>query len=246
MSVALIILILASSGSAQGIRYVRPNSSSQDCPGEPCLDLHQYVIARATEYFTSGSTFIFLPGNHTLQTAANLSSVSNITLKGEQDATVLLGKEIFCKNITNLVIFRIKFLLTFDANSMTAWTIVQSMDIIINCSIFEGNPDLKNSGKALLLIDSNVSVSNNLFRWNTEGTIDSYNSIAILNKNAFTGNRAYVKGNTIDTTTIIFNSSDYIDVIEITSTEDTGDGGAIFAWLSTIILNCNIFYWEQC
>ena len=73
---ALIVLTLLSSGSAENIRYVRPNDSlshTQSCPGEPCLNLHQYLIERATEYFTNGSNFIFLAGNHTLLTAANLS-----------------------------------------------------------------------------------------------------------------------------------------------------------------------------
>ena len=59
---------------------MRTNSSSRDCPGEPCLDLHQY-IKQAEKYFTDGSTFIFLPGNHTLQTVASLSNFSNVTLK---------------------------------------------------------------------------------------------------------------------------------------------------------------------
>ena len=254
MSIALIILIFASSGSAQGIRYVRPNASVRDCPGEPCLNLHKYMIEQAAEYFTNGSVFVFLPGNHTLHTAAILPRISNVTLKGESDAVVILGKEIFCENITNLVISGLKFLLAFDANTSgtSAWIFVQSVDIFINCSIFEGNADFQSAGRALLLIGSNASVSNSLFKWNTVelgGIILASSSTAILNNNTFIGNRANGEGGALDVqiTTIVPNGSDFTEdddvsiLISFTDNRATGDGGAVLALLSTIILNSNIF-----
>ena len=238
---ALIILIFASSGSAQSIRYVKPNSSSRDCPGEPCLDIHQYIIKQVKEYFTDGSTFIFLPGNHTLQTTANLSSVSNVTLRGESDPTIFLSYEIFCKNMTNLVIFGLKFLLALDAN-MPAWKIVHSFNVIINCSLFEGNPDLKTSGRPLQLIDSNVSISNSLFKWNAVGVIFVHNGTALLSNNNFTGNRAAGELNGISLDIQHVNDSEIIFKINfIESGTISESGGAIFTLQSTIILSCNIF-----
>ena len=62
-------------GEGRGFVYVMPNSSVRDCPGEPCLNLHKYII--------DGSAFVFLPGNHT---AAILPRISNVTLEGESDA----------------------------------------------------------------------------------------------------------------------------------------------------------------
>ena len=248
MSIALIILIFASSSSAQGIRYVMPNSSVRDCPGEPCLNLHKYMVEQAAEYFTNGSVFIFLPGNHTLHTAAILPRISNVTLKGESDTVVLLGNEIFCENITNLVISGLKFLLALDANAsdMSAWTFVRSVDIFINCSMFEGNPDFQSAGRALLLIGSNASVSNSLFKWNMVefgGIILANSSTAILNNNTFTGNRANGEGGTLDVpiTTTILNSASSVFTEDNDLKISTGYGGAILALHSTIILNSNIF-----
>ena len=252
---ALIILIYASSGSAQNIRYVRPNYSSWDCPGEPCLNLHEYMIQKVAEYFTDGSTFIFLPGNHTLQTAVNLSSVSNVTLKGESDSTVIMSYGILCENVTNLAIFGLKFLLDFNANisDTSAWIIAHSFSITINCSIFEGNPGLKTSGGALLLIGSNVSVSNCLFKWNTRekgGSIFAHSSTAILDNNTFSGNRANVEGGALDVqlakfflSSVFENDFDTIlsEMLGIKIHRVDEDGGAIYVLRSTIILICNIF-----
>ena len=166
---------------------------------------------------------------------------------------VLSGNGIFCESITNLVIFGLKFLLAFDASpsDMSAWIFVHSFDITINCSLFEGNPDLNTSGRPLLLIDSNVSISNSLFKWNKVkfgGIILAHNSTALLNNNTFTGNRASGEGGTLDVqiTTIILNSSEddngiTLEISTFAEGRANGDGGAIFASLSTIILNCNIF-----
>ena len=171
MSIALIAVLFLSSVSAQSIRYVRPSGSpSWDCPGQPCFTFHQYIIEQTTKYFTNGSTFVFLTGNHTLQTAASLSTVSNVTLRGESDVAILMGNEISCTDITNLVIFGLRFLLAFDSitSDMSAWSIKQSGNIFIDSSIFEGSTGYKKkSGRALKLLNSNVTISNCLFEKNT-------------------------------------------------------------------------------
>jgi hypothetical protein len=58
------------STSMGSVNYVRPDDSTTvSCPGQPCLTLDQYIQQTAT-YFTAGSTFAFLDGNHSLSTAA--------------------------------------------------------------------------------------------------------------------------------------------------------------------------------
>ena len=54
---------------------------------------------RAAEYFTAGSTFIFLPGNHSSLIGINLTYVTNITLRGASDSSTY----ILCKNEVSLL-----------------------------------------------------------------------------------------------------------------------------------------------
>ena len=231
MSIALIVVLFLSSVSAQDIRYVRPSGSpSYDCPGQPCFTLHQYIIEQTTRYFTNGSTFIFLPGNHTLQIAARISSVSNVTLRGESGVAILLGTEISCTYITNLVIFRLKFLLAFDdiASDMSAWSIKQSGNIFIDSSIFEGSTGYKKiSGRALKLKNSNVRISNCLFESNTGnngGAIYAEKSTVLVNSSTFSRNRAYEEGGALLAlySKIILHSSTF------TGNRAEENGGAIY------------------
>ena len=63
---------------------MRPTDSLiLSCPGEPCLTLGQYT-QQASKYFTTGSTFVFLAGNHTGVGATNLANVSGIATYKDQ------------------------------------------------------------------------------------------------------------------------------------------------------------------
>ena len=104
------------SASAKDIRYVLPNGSSpQSCPGPPCLTIDQYT-QQAETYFTTGSTFVFLAGNHSLQTTLTLSGISDVTLRGSEENASLVN--IICMNdviqsssVTKLTIEHSTFLL---------------------------------------------------------------------------------------------------------------------------------------
>ena len=240
MFTALLVLIFVSSGSAQGIRYVR-SSSSHDCPGEPCLNLHQYMIEQVSKYFTDGSTFIFLPGNHTSQTAACLSSVSNITLKGESDAKIFVDSEILCEHVRNLTILRLKFLLTFsgDPNTMSAWKIVHSMDIFINHSVFEGNEALRTAGRALQLQNSTMSISNCLFLRNAAydgGAFCAFYSTINIDRTNFTENRADRCGGAICVEDSIINIYSSIFTGNSVGISLQGSSGGAIAALNSVII----------
>lgn len=77
--VLLPIVLLAIFGTAESVyQYVKPDSSAFDCPSQPCLTLDQY-IRESDKYFTTGSVFEFLPGNHSLQTPLNMTCSGRIT-----------------------------------------------------------------------------------------------------------------------------------------------------------------------
>ncbi len=63
------------------IHYVR-TSDVVSCPGQPCLTLHQYTLLNN---LTSGTTLMFLPGNHISELTMRLIDVSKITIRGEDN-----------------------------------------------------------------------------------------------------------------------------------------------------------------
>ncbi len=79
-------LIVLSTSTGQ-VYYVKPESMS-NCSYHQCLTLDHYV-AEETHYFTAGSVFIFLTGNHSFQTTINLTNISNITLRGEDNDVII-------------------------------------------------------------------------------------------------------------------------------------------------------------
>ena len=161
-STSLIISLILWSTSALHERYVKPdNSSSLSCPGQPCLTLDQYTQLAAT-YFTTGSTFLFLPGNHTLQTTINLTEgISDLKFKrSEEKGSTIYGNrgEILCMGVINL---------TIDGLTLktTHVEVSESTGIVISNSTFLGNRTLNTS--PLTCSNSNITVINSHFKENT-------------------------------------------------------------------------------
>ena len=107
---SILIVILVVWSTSAHVHYVKPNNyTSQSCPGQPCLILDQYTQQTAT-YFTTGSTFLFLPGNHSLQTTLNLTNISDVVFRGmeEQSSNITIihgnGGNISCTGVANLTI----------------------------------------------------------------------------------------------------------------------------------------------
>ena len=119
-SVSLLLCSCASNGVTY---YVTPNSTTP-CPSEPCHVLSYY--AQYNTFNTSNARFVFLPGNHTLNTTIVVENVQNLTLTGDDRfETGLLGlpapsSQIHCnringtgfdfENLSNLVIKNLLFL----------------------------------------------------------------------------------------------------------------------------------------
>ena len=81
------------------VHYIYPPVSG-NCHAQPCLTLGDY-LKNASHYFTSNTSFIFLPGEHSLEDTLALHDVVNVTLRGaDRGATITVSSEgvILCSN----------------------------------------------------------------------------------------------------------------------------------------------------
>ena len=206
---------------AQDIHYVKTTDSpSSDCPHQPCFTLHQYT---QTNNFTTGTTLQFLPGNHTLQKSMlNLTSVSNITLRGKERVNIIsTNVSIYFENVRGLNVEGLTFLLNNVNVGTTALKVINCSDVLISNTSFQGRnitnlaPDSADIHvswvRAILLKQSVVTIQNCVFVRIKGGVIYvSDDTHLTVCMSYFTGN----KGN--------------------------GDGSAIHAHASTLLLDGSI------
>ena len=207
--VPLLILLQLTCVAMQEVRYVKPlNASSFSCPHQPCLTLDQY--ARSVHaYFTAGSTFVFLPGNHGLQSIISLSNISNITLRGIRHnftATIICMVQyaFFCENVSNLTTQWLTFDLTNSLfpHHVTAMKISNSRDIMISDCTFKGSRnDNQMIARALYITESSMTITRSLFEGNTGyegGAIHAtLSSFLFISESVFVGNNAGISGGAI-------------------------------------------------
>ena len=86
---ALFLSSFLQPGSAVTEYYVRSNTSAA-CPTESCLTFNEYVNDTET-YFTSNTSFIFLEGEHYLDSALVVNGKSDITMKASTKAIIIIS-----------------------------------------------------------------------------------------------------------------------------------------------------------
>lgn len=232
---SLLILVLTLGASAQVVRYVKPkDSSTLSCPGQPCLTLGQYIFTQQPMvYFTTGSTFVFLAGNHSLDFAVTLANVTDVVFRSIGNVNFICGNgvSILFENITRLRIEGMRFLFsTSYPTYMSVMMLHHSHQVQIANSVFQGNP--RKRSRAIYSAHSTVMVTNCSFegtRGNNGGAMRSLFSTLGLYQSSFSGNAAY-KGGAIST---------FDSILRITSCSFVGNsandsGGAISA-ASTVI-----------
>lgn len=203
----LSIQVLVLGISAQDFRYVKPNTSSPvNCPGQPCYALDHYT-KQTDRYFTNGSTFAFLAGNHSLQTVLSLTAISDITMRGNSFAVrIFLGKKagIVCRNVSDFYIEGLTFVLC-EYKCQVALNVLYSIHIVISNSTFHGSgystwPTFTWSS-ALNFQHSNVTILNSTFEGTSDitgGAIEALDdSIVTITGSVFTRNSAFYSGGAI-------------------------------------------------
>ena len=243
--------------------YVKSdNSSTLSCPGQPCLSLDQYNQQTET-YFTTGSTFVFLAGNHTINTTVNLTSISDITLRGERNTQVTCLKEfgILIQNVSILSIEELMFLSGNTTIGTVALKIIDSNEIWIHNVGFEGSYSISKPFTGLHITSSDtITVTSCSFKGNTAGNGGAIyvtaESNLTLNASTFIGNNAtcdggaiYVSGSNLALSDNMFSGNTarnggamYVTAESNVTISDNafthnraiGDGGAIYSKYSTV------------
>ena len=212
--------VVVLSTSTHNVHYVKSvDSSPLSCPGQPCLTLDQYNQQTET-YFITGSTFVFLAGNHTINTTVNLTSISEITLRGERNSQVnILCLNTFgflIQNVSHLSIEGLVFLSGNTTIRTVALKIIDSNGVLIHNVGFQGSYSISKSFTGLHITSSDtITVTSCSFEDNT----------------ADNGGAIYVTAEsnlTLNASTFIGNNA-------------TRDGGAIYASGSNLILSDSTF-----
>ena len=215
----MLVQVTVLSASTHNVHYVKSDDSSLSCPGQPCLTLDQYNQQTET-YFTTGSTFVFLTGNHTINTTVNLTSISKIILRGERNSQVnvlcSIQVVILIQNVSNLSIKGLMFLSGNTTIGTVALKIIDSNGVWIHNVGFQGSYSFIKTFTGLYITSSDtITVTSCSFEGNT----------------ADNGGAIYV----IAESNLTLNASTFIRNIA------TREGGAIYASGSNLTLSDNIF-----
>ena len=185
----LFIQILVLSTPIQSTNYVKSNNSSlHNCPGS-CLTLDEY-INDSTRYFTTGSTFIFLPGIHSLQNALNISNISNIIWRRNDsipnDVIILSAGSLHGFNVTNFTIEGLNFV---KSTNVPIFAFIRSA-ILLSSLVFQSNTgNMATTERAVQLNHSNITIINTSFERIKGGAVKATDhSTLTLIDTAFIGN----------------------------------------------------------
>ena len=243
----LLLLFLVSvviSGSlSSNVCYVKSGSSPVRCPSQPCLTIDQYA-QQAKEYFTAGTSFVFLAGNHSLSMRIDLKDSSDITFKldrfdPESDAVVVVeghGASIVCKNVSRFRIEGLRFML--HANNSTGFSIFNSGLLLLSKVTFLRSGSIS---QAIEFHRSNATINgcnfvNNVGSRSGAVSATDASNVTIIDSN-FTANTAQYGGAVYAERSVVSIKNSHFE----DNTVQHGDGGAIFARESEVTLERNFF-----
>ena len=252
--VAALLISTLSYCSAENVYCVTPTvTSCSSCPHNStnCTTLSEYA-QEAELYFTSNTTMVFLPGDHTLDTNITVANVARLTMRGESSSGN--GATIVCSgsvglSFTSMVELKIhslaftscsrKFAITLPTINV-ALLLQSTQDAeLVNCSFHD------NHVTALLVNNTDISLSGNTeFKHNNKlcGRIVGGGVTAFGSNLTFTGNTNFLNNGLIghlgcdsagaifaSDSTVLFNgTSNFIDNLAY-------DGAAIFASYNTVL-----------
>ena len=228
-SILLVAALLSTTPScctADNVYCVTPTATSCSfCPhnSSKCTTLSEYA-QEPEVYFTSDTTIVFLPGNHSLDVDIRVANVARLTIHGESStsntATVVCIASVGL-SFTSMVEFKIQFL-SFHCCGKSGLIsprgnyalLLQSTQLgeVVNCSFH------KSFGIALVANDTNITLAGNDFTYNhCESNSCLGGGVYALSSNlTFLGNTTFLK-----------NSNSYAGV--------AGNGGAICASQNTVV-----------
>ena len=248
VSTVIVMIILAWRTSAD-FHYVKPdNYTSQTCPVQPCLTLDEYAQQAAT-YFTTGSTFLFLPGNHTLWTTVNLKNVSHVEFRGMGTDVTIIHGNISCRKVNNLTIGGLTLKTTIIG-------VLRSKNILIENSTFLGGAlSFYYSGNiikggAINAVHTDLNIINSNFIGNSAfyggsiyiacGDLNLINS-NFMSGSAYFGGAIYAKFSNV----AMNNNSSHNGQVIFSENMSIIRGGAIFLYRTTAVFKETVVIFEH-
>ena len=195
---ALLLLLLLPLCSAQSTYYVTPTPNTP-CPGQPCYSLSDYISGEAGLLDSNDLTFLFLPGNHSLDSSGpvNIAQSASLNLFGNITSSPNITSMIICSQNTSFFFSQINQLnisgIAFKSCGsvydppMMLEQILQAE--ISNCFFQEGQ------NGALAVVDSTLTLQESRFENNSAnstrgGGVFMKNCTANVSGNVFVNNSA--------------------------------------------------------
>ena len=160
--VVLLVLLLLLLPSTLTTLYVTP-STHTPCPdpGHPCFTLSEY-IENATEYFTSNTTMVFLPGDHIFDVQANVTRITGFSMLQESEG----ASRIICRG-SGCGGFYFEKVLQLDITNLTFISDSQSITVahvfdfrLVNCTFANSSNTAVVANDSVLLLEGNVFTNN--------------------------------------------------------------------------------------
>ena len=232
--------------SAKTERYVRSNASTT-CPVKSCLTLNEYAND-SVKYFTSDTSFIFLDGEHYLDSALWVRNKANISMRGTNvNVSIVLLSNAYFK-FTEFQEFVLNSLIIrfhgFDSDEGLRFS---SALIIENCHgftlsnlKFSRYPGTEGLSRAIFLQQSTVNITNSSVSNcnNTQGSAiyASWSTLNFFGSNLFSRNQVLYNGTLfVFSSSVFFNGSTIFDGNEGFGNDDySAQGGAIYMENSTV------------
>ncbi len=189
-------VVFGSSVQNTSVYYVS-NAPELSCPGEPCFTLSEY-FRQPIEYFTSDVTFVFLPGNHSLDSGLLIADITSLSFLAVSSSPDKVTSNIVCNSASSFAFIRIatvrirglSFISCADGAN-PAFSILNVPWFEISNCIFRDNVNFNDGGapgSAIYAQNSNLTVTNSMF----------------LNNRAHTGGGAYLMNCTVNVTNSAF------------------------------------------
>ena len=239
---ALLLLLFLAVCSAQSTYYVTPTPDTP-CPGEPCYSLSEYISGEAGLPDSDDLTFLFLPGDHILDSGGpiDFGQLTILNLFGDSASFPEVTSTIVCSqptsfNFSQINRFNISGIAFKLCGSIYDPPIIleQTFQAEISNCLFQGG---KNG--ALAVVGSNLTLLENRLENNSgaRGAVYINRSVIHISGNIFVDNHADENGGGVYMTDSTANVCGNIFM-----NNSVGQwGGGLYAENSTVKLNSNIF-----
>ena len=241
-----LLLVLHTTTAASGtVLYVTPTLETP-CPAKPCHTLSQYAH-NVSEYITTDTTFVFLPGDHSLDTDFNISDISSLAIVGNTSSFPRLTSRVVCSNTDAMVAIANVSLLSITALEVLSCgqNNVERVSVRVHTvENFRLSSFHLSYSSPLHIYNSAAWLGDNSFANNTGtgcgGSLKTEQSnVTFTGTNSFVQNhcRGYGGGMCVISSTLFGNGS-----VSFVGNNVTQDGGGLFSKLSIVTFTGKIVF----